>query len=380
MNNDTTSLFLVSLNVRGIRDKVKRSKIFSWLHAQKTDIAFLQETFLTKDLEDTVISEWKGPCYFNHGSNHSKGVMILLRKALSLETQNVYVKGDGRAIALRISYDSNCYLILNVYAPTKPVDKRKFFKNLLTWFNKIKKTGDLIVCGGDWNITQAATLDTRGVAHVQKPPQSFRNFIRKNKLLDVWRKMYPTKKQFTWRQNKLGIYSRLDYWLISSTLYPLVHSSDIRPALKCDHNAISLKLKIGCSARGKGYWKFNNALLLDDSFTGCVKNLIGKVKLEYVNENPQISWEICKIKIKEFAMKYSKQKQSQQNCYLKNLQNELTKLSEKVDRNHSEDELKRLDDVRNKLDKLYTYKCKGAFVRAREKWMESGEKSTKYFF
>ena len=47
-------------------------------------------------------------------------------------------------------------------------------------------------------------------------------------------------------------------------------------------------------------------------FLGCVKNLIGKVTLEYVNENPQISWEICKIKIKEFAMKYSKQKQSQQ--------------------------------------------------------------------
>ena len=79
-------------------------------------------------------------------------------------------------------------------------------------------------------------------------------------------------------------------------------------------------------------------------------------------------------------MKYSKQKQSQQNCYLKELQNVLTELSEKVDRDHSEDELKRLEDVRNKLDKLYTYKCKGAFVRAREKWMESGEKSTKYFF
>ena len=35
---------------------------------------------------------------------------------------------------------------------------------------------------------------------------------------------------------------------------------------------------------------------------------------------------------------------------LKKLQNELTELSEKVDRNHSEDELKRLEDVRNKLD------------------------------
>ena len=62
--------------------------------------------------------------------------------------------------------------------------------------------------------------------------------------------MYPHKKQFTWRQASLGIYSRLDYWLISSSLYDLVCSTDIRPALKCDHNAVSLKLKVSSQARG----------------------------------------------------------------------------------------------------------------------------------
>ena len=167
--------------------------------------------------------------------------MILLRKVLSLETQNVYVNGDGRrAIALSISCDSNCYLILNVYAPTKPVDKRTFFRNLLTWFNKIKKSGDLIVCGGDWNITQSATLDTRGV---HKPPQSFRHFIRKNKLLDVWRKMHPT------RNSLLGVKTSYRYILKIRLLAYIIDFISVslllrRPALKCDHNAISLKLKI----------------------------------------------------------------------------------------------------------------------------------------
>ena len=379
MNDNTASLHFVSLNVRGIRDQLKRKKIFSWLLSQKTDIVCLQETFLSKELEDKVISEWSGPCYFSYGSNHSKGVSILFRKNLPSDIVNVYVKCDGRALAIRILYHKTCYLILNVYAPTRLSDKGKFFKNLSIWFNKIVHQDDLLICGGDWNTTLAASLDTRGVARVYKIPLSFRKFIQKNKLVDVWRKMYPTKKQFTWRQNSLGIYSRLDYWLISSTLCPVVISADIRPALKCDHNAISLKLKIRSSVRGKGYWKMNNALLLDDSFKQYIKNLIQQVKLEYVHENPQVIWEICKIKIREFAIKYSKEKQKKSRSYFDRLQNELAKQSEKVDNNPSESEFKKLEKIREEVDKLYTYKCKGAYVRSREKWMEFGEKSTKYF-
>ena len=50
------------LNVQGMRDKLKRSKNFSWLCAQrKPIIACLQETFLKKELEDKFVLEWNGP-------------------------------------------------------------------------------------------------------------------------------------------------------------------------------------------------------------------------------------------------------------------------------------------------------------------------------
>ena len=89
--------------------------------------------------------------------------------------------------------------------------------------------------------------------------------------------------------------------------------TDIRPALKCDHNAVPLKLKVSSQARGKGYWKMNNALLNDETLKYYIQNLIKKVKLEYSNEKPQLRWEICKIKVRELAIKYSKQKQNFQN-------------------------------------------------------------------
>ena len=378
MNGDSTTLHLISLNVRGIRDNTKRNKIFSWLRAQKTDIVCLQETYWTKELENKVALEWSGPCFFNNGSNHSKGVSILIKKNVPLEIENVFIRNDGRTIALRLVHKNCRYLLLNVYAPTKMSEKTVFFKHLLYWFNKIKTKEDLVISGGDWNTTQSS-LDTRGASRVYKLPRYFKRFIQKNNLVDIWRKMYPMKKQFTWRQKFLGVYSRLDYWLVSAVLYSEIYSADIRPALKCDHNAISMKLKISSGRKGKGYWKLNNALLSDQYYINCIKNIIQKVKLELSKENPQIKWEVCKIKIKEFSLKYSKQKQKERECYLIKLQEEFNKQSEKVDENPIKREIDKLENIKNELDKLYTYKCKGAYIRAREKWMELGEKSTKYF-
>ena len=45
MYENKQDIYLLSLNVRGIRDKLKRSKIFSWINNQKPDIVMLQETF-----------------------------------------------------------------------------------------------------------------------------------------------------------------------------------------------------------------------------------------------------------------------------------------------------------------------------------------------
>ena len=255
-----------------------------------------------------------------------------------------------------------------------------FYKSLSSWLKKIKKSDDVIICGGDWNTPLTPSIDTRGVSHKPKPLNSFKKIIQTNKLIDVWRKMYPYKKQFTWRQVSLGIYSRLDYWLISSSLYKSVCSADIRPALKCDHNAVSLKLKVSSLTRGKGFWKMNNSLLTDDTFKLNIKNCIKKVKLEYSKENPQLRWEICKIKVRELTIKYSKQKQNLQNQRVKLLQKELSEISEIVDKNAVNEDIQKMENIKKELDTIYTYKCKGAYIRARETWMEFGEKSTKYFF
>lgn len=46
----------------------------------------------------------------------------------------------------------------------------------------------------------------------------------------------------------------------------------------------------------------------------------------------------------------------------------------------SSNDLLKLATLQNDLDNIYEEKARGAFVRSRRKWMEAGEKNTKYFF
>ena len=94
------------MNVRGLRDKLKRKKVILWLRQQKCDIAFLQETYWTNELETRISADWNGRCIFNHGTNHSKGVAVLIKKELDLNIVNKFVMDvyTERAIGFRFIY------------------------------------------------------------------------------------------------------------------------------------------------------------------------------------------------------------------------------------------------------------------------------------
>ena len=53
----------------------------------------------------------------------------------------------------------------------------------------------------------------------------------------------------------------LDYWLVSNKLSDLVTSTDIIPAIRTDHDVISLEIgQLENKLRAPGYWKLNCSL------------------------------------------------------------------------------------------------------------------------
>ena len=87
---------VISLNARWLRNQVKRRSIFSYLKNQKATLHCLQETFSKEDDEKIWFAEWGGLIIFSHGSEHSRGVCILMSANSGFSLDTVYADRDGR--------------------------------------------------------------------------------------------------------------------------------------------------------------------------------------------------------------------------------------------------------------------------------------------
>ena len=110
-----SNLKILSLNVRGLRNAGKRRAIFSYLKNQKASIFCLQETFSKKDDEKIWTSEWGGKILFSHGTEHARGVCVMVNSNSLFQVECVEIDQQGRFIVAKLDEDHS---IVNIYAPT----------------------------------------------------------------------------------------------------------------------------------------------------------------------------------------------------------------------------------------------------------------------
>ena len=91
-------------------------------------------------------------------------------------------------------------------------------------------------------------------------------------------------------------------------------------------------------------------------------------------------WELLKIKVKEYTQRFCRKKSVTEKNIRSILEERLRSLEIKIDVNVHNAELENdYSKVKTKLEKIYQAEAKGAGIRARVKWIEQGERSTKYF-
>lgn len=175
----------------------------------------------------------------------------------------------------------------------------------------------------------------------------------------------------------MSLRSRIDFWLIPHATIQYVSDISICYAPLSDHKAISLRMVGNKLSSGKvrGYWKFNNSLLTDDTFKGKVKMFL------HVLEDTSMSytqrWEYFKFKIRELAIKRSKEIKTKK--YERNLE-VITELNSLLTKSTlSTDEQTKLHELQLEIDHFYVDLAKGAFVRSRAKWLEEGKKTQVIF-
>ena len=362
----------VTLNVRGLRNRDKRINLFNYLKEKKVHIVTLQETFCTDNFSNVFNSDWDGYVYHSHApSSHGKGVCIMISNTIDFEVIDCHTDRDGRRILLNIDIGGEIFSILSIYCPNVINDRQDFLDKTSKWCMEHALASDNIICGGDFN-SVLSSLDKKNSNFCNRSATFLKSFIRKLKLDDVWRDFNMYDKQFTYVDpSARDRDSRIDYIFISHSISKNVINSCICNAPVPDHNAVYVNINISKNPRGPGYWKLNVSILKDEEYIRGIHELIDRTVADYNEVGNKLVWELCKVRIREYSIKYC--------ANLKRKQiSRITILEDKLKNNVYKDNYER-QAIKHELDNLYGAKAKGAQIRSRAKYVEDGEKSTSFF-
>ena len=374
---------LISLNARGIRSFDKRKAVFGWLLEQKVDLCFLQETYSTKEVENIWKKQWKGEMFFSHGSEHSRGVLILIKKSLEFELISVRSDKEGRFIFLEALVQDQKFLFVNIYAPNKSSEQTLFFDQIKDELDNSGIDDDCrIIIGEDFNVILDPDLDGfGGKPKLKESAKQIENICLLHDLVDIWRVRNPEIKRFTWRQKTPLIQRRLDFWLADNALQEEIDQADIVPSIKSDHSAILLSINgIEEQIHGPSFWKFNASLLDDKNYVTLINSRYEVWIEEFKDiDDPRLFWDLIKYKIRQDTISYSKRKARERKAKMADLETKLKNFQIQCDQDPSLENVNKLEILKTEYDLQYEYIAQGAIIRSRARWYEQGEKSNKYF-
>ena len=376
-----TDFNFLTLNARGLRDKHKRENLFHWLKQKQINVTFLQETYWSDEQIRNIEQQWEGSLYLNPGSNHSKGTAILINKNCKINTHvvNTHKSNDGRIMLVNAEIEEKEFCCVNIYAPNNQSERKAFFLKLQKWISNYAINKENLIIGGDFNYTESNALDRHEATCAIKDISStaYKTLKEKFELNDIWRDLHPNLKQYTYLDK-----SRLDKFLVSSNFTNFVQNIKItHSGIKTDHKCVNMKLLFENSKKGPGRWKLNTSILKDEAYVQNIKLLITKVKVECAHLTKQLLWEICKIKIKEYTMGYCAKKQIIKRNVIKEIETQIEqKENELIESDYHYNLQLQRDLLVNKLHTFVEEQKNGAKIRSRAKWVEEGEKCTKFFY
>ena len=373
-----STLKFLSFNARGLRQPKKRRRLFAYLHRRKADFILIQESHSSLNDEKFWLNEWGGKILFSHGSTTSKGVCILFSPHLYVDILKYSICKFGRYLIVDVKYCDCVLTVVGVYGPNN--DNPAFFREM---FNDLYNfQGDSIIMAGDFNFVFNLDLDKVGGLRQTnfKAREECLSLMSAYNLVDIWREKNPLSKHYSWSSNITpGIHCRLDFFLVSRSIEQAAVDVSFSPGIQSDHSFIALSVVYTPIKRGPGYWKFNNSLLQDDTFVEIINEII---RVDAANPNaadPSLRWETLKFKFRQAAIKYSKEKAFERRRKEKALLLQIAYLEHQLFFTDSDETRSQLKIAQTALLSYYDYKLQGTIIRSRVRWVEEGEKNTKYF-
>ena len=136
--------------------------------------------------------------------------------------------------------------------------------------------------------------------------ETVKSYMVDTLLVDIWRIRNPDKRHYTYRQSRLKVMSRIDYFLIEEGVASWIKEIKIIPGFRTDHSAIVCEILTHNIARGPGTWKLNNRLLTEIEYLQGTVELTNKASLLGQTLTKRELWEMIKIETINYSKQYAK--------------------------------------------------------------------------
>lgn len=207
---------IATWNINGLRARL--DFVLHWLRAREPDLVGLQELKLADDEFPHLAFETEGYRAVCHGQKAWNGVAVLSREAV--ETEQVGLPGQEGAGARLLSACVDDLSFTTVYCPNGKSVGHEDFPAKLEWFDVLadhweetRSADEPAVLCGDFNIVPAAIdswneKELRGsIFHTEEERQRLGRLMDLG-LVDVYRKLRPEHRMFSWWDYRAGAFHR----------------------------------------------------------------------------------------------------------------------------------------------------------------------------
>ena len=289
---------------------------------------------------------------------------------------------EGRIVNILLHIDDHMLNIVNVYAPNMDSERGAFFTDL----NRFLSSSQENIIAGDFNCIFDAKLDKFGGNPNPRHSAVFylNELIARFALCDIWRRRHKDERNFTWTSKNISdnffIRTRIDFFLTSKSLDPYISAVDIGPFANSDHDYALLTLNFDQVLHGPGFWHFNNDLLSDSFFQQDIERFWDdwQTKIDHF-ESPLVWWDKVKLHFKLISIRRAKIRGKLRRHERLQLEQQLERLQIKAQSGNASD-IEQFLLVKENLKQLDIRDLESTKIRSKARFMEDGEKSSRYFF
>ena len=165
--------------------------------------------------------------YFSHGSEHSKGVCVLVNPKSTYQLSILKNDIQGRYLIAKLSIEKTAFFLINIYAPNDYREQEQFIK-ILSKNIAAKTDVSKVIIAGDWDTTLKQTDKYRRNPWKETAYRNpIINLMEELGLQDIYLKLHPNTKAFTYETKNLKLKSRIDFFLVSNSIVSEVKRAEI---------------------------------------------------------------------------------------------------------------------------------------------------------